>query len=132
MKKDIINCKDIETLVNEFYERVKAEPAIGHIFNDVAKVNWDEHLPVMYSFWENIIFQTGDYAGNPMSAHFKLHKIHPLEKPHFERWKALFLATTDSLFAGENAELAKQRAVSIATVMEIKIFQLEKDKDPKS
>lgn len=131
MKKDITKRRDIELLVDSFYERVKADPIIGHIFNDVAKVNWEKHLPVMYSFWENIIFQTGDYAGNPMSAHFKLHKIHPLEKPHFDRWKALFLETTDSLFSGDNAELAKQRALSIATVMEIKIFQLDKDREAK-
>jgi hemoglobin len=66
-----------------------------------------------------------------MSAHFKLHQKRPLAKPQFDRWKALFLETTDELFEGENAELAKQRALSIATVMEIKIFQLDKEKERK-
>jgi len=129
MKKDITDRKDIELLVDKFYERVRMDDTIGPIFNEVARVDWNKHLPVMYSFWENIIFQTGDYAGNPMSAHFKLHKMHPLEKPHFERWKSIFLETTDELFQGDHAELAKQRALSIATVMEIKIFQLDKDKE---
>jgi hemoglobin len=35
----------------------------------------------------------------------------------------LFTATVDELFEGEKAELAKQRAISISTVMRIKITQ---------
>jgi hemoglobin len=123
MKKDIAKKKDIELLVNRFYDKVKVDTLIGPIFNDVAHVNWEKHLPVMYAFWENIIFQTGDYAGNPMTAHYRIHNLHRLGKSHFDRWKALFIETTDELFSGTNAELAKQRALSIATVMEIKLFQ---------
>ena len=40
MKKDIETRDDIELLVNSFYEKVKADPVIGHIFTDVFKVNW--------------------------------------------------------------------------------------------
>ena len=127
-RKDITQRKDIELLVNEFYERVKLDQTIGPIFTDVAHVNWDKHLPVMYDFWENIIFQTGNYTGNPMSAHFKIHEKHPFTKDHFTRWLAIFQETLNDSFEGPNTELTRQRALSIATVIEIKLIQ-HKQKD---
>lgn len=121
MKKDIANRDDIILLVNSFYEKVKKDQVIGYIFNDVAKVNWEKHLPVMYDFWENVIFFTGSYTGNPMTAHKQLHQKVPLNAEHFQEWIKLFTQTVDELFEGDKAELTKQRAISIATVMQIKI-----------
>ncbi len=122
-KKDIVNREDIELLVNAFYEKVRADDLIGYIFNDIARVNWEQHLPVMYRFWENILFYTGSYQGNPMTVHQHLHRVVPLEKTHFDRWYQLFSATVDEHFEGPNAVLAKQRALSIATVMQIGLMQ---------
>src|SRR5690242_12105094 len=116
MKKDIQNIEDIKLLVNTFYDKVKSDKIIGYIFNDIAKVNWEKHLPVMYNFWENVIFFTGSYNGNPMTAHAKMHNVVHFTTDHFEQWIKLFTSTVDELFEGEKAELAKQRAISIATV----------------
>ena len=123
MKQDIQNRDDIELLVRSFYEKVKKDPVIGYIFNDLAKVNWEKHLPVMFDFWENTIFYTGTYSGNPMKSHQRLHQLYSLNAKHFAQWVRLFTATVDELFEGEKAELAKQRALSISTVMQIKISQ---------
>ncbi|MEP6746201.1 MAG: group III truncated hemoglobin [Bacteroidota bacterium] len=122
MRGDIKNRVDIETLVKAFYEKVKLDPVIGYIFTDIAKVNWGKHLPVMFDFWENTIFYTGSYTGNPMKTHQHLNAIFPLQPVHFKRWNELFIATADELFEGSNTELAKQRAVSISTVMQLKLF----------
>lgn len=123
MKKDIENRVDIELLVNAFYNKVKTDKVIGFIFNDLVKVNWEKHLPVMVNFWENALFYTGSYAGNPMNYHQHLHNnIIPLTLAHFEQWNNLFLSTVDELFEGEKATLAKQRAISISTAMQIKIL----------
>jgi len=124
MKTDIKDRTDIALMVNSFYEKVKKDETIGYIFNDVAKVDWDHHLPIMYDFWEGIIFQTGNYEGNPMRVHINLNQVTPLQPAHFARWKQLFLETVNELFEGEKAELARQRAVSIATMMEIKTSRL--------
>jgi hemoglobin len=121
IKKDIENRADVELLINSFYEKVKLDNLIGFFFNDVAKVNWTTHLPVMYNFWENIIFGTPVYQGNPFSPHVALHEKSPMEAKHFEQWQKLFLATVEELFSGPNAELTMQRAMSIATVMQFKI-----------
>lgn len=122
MKKDIHTRKDIELLITTFYEKVKADPVIGCIFTEIIKVNWDKHLPVMYDFWENALFYTGSYSGNPMASHQKLHRIFPLNDEHFKRWVLIFTGTVDELFEGEKALLAKERAISISTVMKIKIL----------
>ncbi|MGG9960029.1 group III truncated hemoglobin [Ferruginibacter sp. SUN106] len=122
MKKDIESKTDIELLVNAFYEKVKADETIGYIFTDVVKVNWEKHLPVMYNFWENSLFYTGTYEGNPMEMHKHLHHAISLSAEHFKQWVLLFANTVDELFEGKTANLAKQRAISIATVMQIKIL----------
>lgn len=122
MKKEIENIDDIKLLINSFYDKVKADETIGYIFNDIAKVNWEKHLPVMYNFWENVLFFTGSYTGNPMPVHVKMHAVVNFKAAHFERWLKLFTATVDELFEGEKAALAKQRAISIATMMQLKIL----------
>lgn len=119
MKKDILNRTDIEFLVNAFYTRVKDDDILKHFFK---KVNWEKHLPVMYDFWENAIFYSGVYAGNPMNVHHQLNERMPLTINDFKRWTELFIVAVDENFDGTNAALMKQRAKSIATVMQIKIL----------
>jgi hemoglobin len=118
MKKDIESTTDIELLVNAFYEKVKTDPSIGPFFKNTI---WEKHLPVMYKFWENAIFYSGGYTGNPLNTHKHIHERSPLSKDHFNIWIHLFLSTVDELFSGEKATIAKQRAISVSTVMQIKI-----------
>ncbi|MEO6884148.1 MAG: group III truncated hemoglobin [Bacteroidia bacterium] len=117
MKKDIQNRKDIELLINHFYEEVRKDELIGFIFNDIASVNWEKHLPIMYDFWEGLLFGNSNYKGNPMLVHIQLDKKIMLLPEHFERWKKLFFQSLDSLFQGEKTEETKSKANSIASVM---------------
>ncbi|MBP6758687.1 MAG: group III truncated hemoglobin [Flavobacterium sp.] len=117
MKTDIKNRADIEKLVNVFYGKVKEDVAISYFFNEVAKVNWEDHLPKMCDFFENILLSSGNYEGNPMSAHEELHKKSEVKGTHFEHWNSLFDATVDELFVGAKAEEIKQRATNIAAAM---------------
>jgi hemoglobin len=121
MKNDINNRNDIILLVDTFYKNVALNKQIGPIFTDVAKVDWSHHLPKMYDFWESILFGKAIYKGNPMLTHFALNKQTPLQTEAFETWKNLFFQTIDDLFTGENANLIKQKAQSIADLMHFKI-----------
>ena len=103
MKTDIRNRKDIEKLVNAFYDKVKKDDTIGYLFNDIAKVNWELHLPKMYDFWENILFYSGNYSGSPMVVHKELHQKSTMNQNHFQHWNDLFSQTVDSLFEGIKA-----------------------------
>lgn len=118
MKRDISTRQDIELLIRSFYDKVKADPMIGFIF---SRVNWEQHLPVMFDFWENTLFYTGSYTGNPVEVHKRVHNFVPLKEEHFQRWLSLFTGTVNELFEGEKAELARQRALSIATILRMKI-----------
>lgn len=120
MKTDITDRKDLEILVNAFYDKIKTDDVIGYLFNDVAKVNWEKHLPKMYDFWENILFQTGNYSGNPMLKHKELHEKSTMESAHFRHWNYLFNQTVDAFFEGEKANEIKLRAANIAQVMRYK------------
>ena len=123
MKSDIQDRNDVIILVNRFYESVKKNEIIGYIFNDVAKVDWEHHLPIMYDFWDNVLFQTGSYNRNTIGAHKQLNQLIPLQREHFNEWLKLWKENVDELFDGPNGELAKQRATSIATIMQISILQ---------
>ncbi|POS03113.1 hemoglobin [Flavobacterium croceum DSM 17960] len=117
MKTDIRNKRDIEKLVNAFYEKVKTDEVIGYLFTDVAKVNWETHLPKMYNFWENISFYTANYSGSPMAVHKELHQKSTMTQEHFQHWNMLFNETVDKLFEGAKADEIKNRASNIAQVM---------------
>ena len=124
MKPDLHTRQDIECFMSTFYEKLLADKTLGPIFTEVAKINLEEHLPILADFWEGILFQNRKYKRNAMTPHLVLHEKYPLEKRHFDLWLHYFNTTLDELFAGEKAELAKARAKSIALLMQVKIEQL--------
>ena len=127
MKKDITIREDIELLMNNFYERLLSDEAISYIFTDVAKLDIKTHIPVIADFWESVLLNKSVYHNNTMKIHLDLNDKTPLLKEHFEVWLKHFTATVDELFEGNIALVAKQRATSVATVMQIKVAQKNKN-----
>jgi hemoglobin len=121
MKPDITSRNDIDIVVRLFYNKVKEDEFIGDFFTKIIRVNWAKHLPVMGDFWENILFHSGNYQGDPLSVHKQVHQMSITTKLHFERWLLLFNQTIDENFTGPTALFMKQRANGIATVMLAKI-----------
>ena len=121
MKNDITNKSDIKLLVDTFYDKVKANSTIGNIFNDIAKVDWQYHLPKMYSFWASLLLDEHSFSGNPMLKHIELSKLTPMTEIQFSEWLLLFTQTTDELFEGKKADEPKTRAANIARLMLHKI-----------
>ena len=64
-RPEISTEEDIKTLVDSFYNKVNADELLAPIFNTVAKVEWEQHLPIMYRFWSSIILRTDTYQGQP-------------------------------------------------------------------
>jgi hemoglobin len=124
MKNDITNKDDIKLLVDTFYDKVKINSVIGHIFNDIAKVDWEHHLPKMYSFWESLLLGEKGFTGNPMQKHIELSKLTAMTETQFSEWLLIFTQTTDELFEGIKADEAKTRAANIARLMLYKIQTL--------
>ena len=122
-KKDIENREDIEELISAFYSKMLDDMILGYIFTDVAKVNLEEHLPVICDFWENILFNKPTYKrrSEVIGVHLKLNNMIKLKKGHFTRWLYLFKSTVDEMYDGTVASKAKNRADSIALLMQKKL-----------
>jgi hemoglobin len=120
--KDIETRTDIETLLQSFYAKAFKDELISFYFTEVIKLNLETHLPIIANFWETILLQTNKYNGDPMNVHKHIHALSPFKAEHFDRWVLLFQQTVSEMFEGNTAELAKQRAASIATVMKIKLL----------
>ncbi|OON66237.1 group III truncated hemoglobin [Hymenobacter sp. CRA2] len=114
---DISTETDIRTLVDRFYDKVNQDELLGPVFNEIAAVHWEAHLPIMYDFWSSILLGTARYKGRPFPKHLAL----PIEKAHFQRWLQLFYQTVVENFAGAKAEEVKVKALNIATMFEYRM-----------
>jgi|SRR6185437_1194995 len=103
----------IEKLVRRFYERVRADAALGPIFS--ARIaDWEPHLQRMCAFWSSVALMSGRYHGQPMQVHSAL----PIDARHFDRWLTLFEATAREVCPPKAAHHFIQRACRIAKSLE--------------
>ena len=125
--KDIETQEDLYVLVDEFYRKLLADPTISYIFTDVVKIKIEEHLPILVTFWSQGILGTGGYTKNLTEIHLDIDKKEHLTPELFQIWLGHFNSTVDELFSGTKAEQIKTQALSIATIMQIKIINNRKD-----
>lgn len=122
-KKDIATRADVELLIRSFYQKALIDPKIGFIFTEIAKIDLESHLPHLFDFWENILLKPNGYKRNVLKVHLDLNEKVQLSLEHFESWLTLFQTTVDELFEGLVANNAKNKALSIATVMQTKLHK---------
>ncbi len=123
MHKDISNVDDIKLMVDSFYEKIRQDDLIGHIFNRIIGDKWPEHLEKMYRFWQTILLEDHTYFGSPFLPHAHL----PVEREHFDRWVSLFNANMDDLFVGPKADEARWRAEKMAAMFLVKIRYIKNE-----
>jgi hemoglobin len=104
----------IETLVRRFYDRVRADPLIGPVFEQRI-VDWEPHLQRMMQFWSSVVLMSGRYQGSPMQKHARL----PVDAQHFDRWLQLFGETARAVCPPAVAAVFEQRAATIARSLEM-------------
>lgn len=119
--RDIVSKDDLIILVNTFYERVRRDEVIGHIFNTIIGDDWSVHLPVMYSFWNTVLFGEEGYKGQAVSKHIEIDRGLPLQPEHFERWIALWNQSVDALFTGILADSIKAKAATMLQLIQFKV-----------
>ena len=125
MKRDIQDRADIRKLVTTFYERLLKDEDFKHIFLDVMRVDMLAHIDTLMDFWESTLFQAGKYKGDTIEAHLEVHHEHRLNATHFSKWLEIFNGTVNDLFEGAIATQAKQKASTLATIIRLKIDNLE-------
>ena len=127
MKNDIQNRSDLYLILKLFYKKLMKDDILHPFFTQFNdKDVLEEHLQELVNFWDNTLFYSGGYRKNAMEPHLKLHRKTPIEEKHFNSWLSSFNSSVDDLFEGENSQTIKSRALSIATVMKIKISELNK------
>lgn len=103
-------------MVRRFYQGVAQDDLLGPMFNDVAQVDWNEHLPKLTAFWSRALLGIPGYSGNPFAAHAHVHEKAPFAAAHFERWLDLFTDTLVSGWVGPNVDRALALAHNVARV----------------
>jgi hemoglobin len=121
MKKDIENREELEEFLRAFYKKAFTDELIGHFFTEVVPLDLKTHIPVIAGFWESVVFNSHGYRKNVMEVHKHIHLLSKIKKQHLDRWVKIFIETLDEQFEGYKTELMKQRARSIATLMDIKL-----------
>lgn len=111
---DITTKEDILTLVDQFYGKVLKDEILFPFFNHV---DFERHKPKMIHFWSFVLLDDAGYTTDVTKVHMNMR----IKKEHFDRWIELFNATVDTLYKGEKAELAKQRAYLIRWTLESKM-----------
>lgn len=123
-KKDILDRADIHIIVDHFYKKLLLDEEMSIFFEKFKDPHsLKKHLDILVDFWDNILFYSGTYAKNAMLPHIELNKKIPFSNIHFNLWLDHFNGTVDDHFKGTNAEIIKNRANSIATVMKLKILK---------
>ncbi|MFS4466776.1 group III truncated hemoglobin [Maribacter sp. 2210JD10-5] len=129
-KKAITDRDDVQTLVRTFYSKIRKDDTLGPIFNNII-VDWEAHLELLTDFWETQLFLKRKYHGNPVTAHQEMDEKmhHSISSEHFGLWLNIWFETIDTLFEGETAWIAKNRAQKMSTMLYLQIYQHRKNQD---
>jgi hemoglobin len=114
--RDLDTHEQIAEMVRRFYADVAQDDLLGPMFNEVARVDWSEHLPKLTDFWCRALLGMTGYQGNPFRAHLLVHAQRAFTPAHFERWLTLFHETLDLGWIGPNAQRAHDLADNVARV----------------
>jgi hemoglobin len=114
--RDLDTPEEIAEMVRRFYADVAQDDLLGPMFNDVARVDWSEHLPKLAAFWCRALLGLPGYVGNPFRAHALVHARRRFTPAHFQRWLDLFHETLDLGWVGPRADRAHELADNVARV----------------
>lgn len=116
---DEVSEESIGRLVDAFYVKVRADAALGPIFDRAIPGDWGPHLTTMRAFWSSVMLTSGRYKGNPVQAH---RAVEGIEYELFATWLALFEQTCHELFVPELADAFIAKAVRIAESLKLAVF----------
>jgi hemoglobin len=114
--RDLDTPADVAEMVRRFYQDVAQDDLLGPMFNDVAQVDWSEHLPKLAAFWCRALLGIEGYVGNPFRSHVEVHARSPFTEAHFRRWLQLFHETVELGWVGPNVDRALELAHNVARV----------------
>jgi len=122
MRSDIVSREDLFIIVSDFYIDLLASKDLSHFFVSFKDEKvLKHHLETLVDFWDNTLFYSGTYKKNAIKPHIDIHAEKGIHSFHFDEWLLLFSKAVDANYQGQNADTIKSRALSIATVMKLKL-----------
>ena len=121
MKKDISSREDIHFIVTEFYKKLTSDTEMLPFFEEIVQQNHlEKHIDTISDFWQDILLYTNSYKNNVLQKHLDFNKKVEFKKQHFTKWLMYLSDTIDANFEGQTSQNMKDRAKSIAMVMQVK------------
>ena len=121
----VISREEIDSLVDQFYAKVRVDPEIGPIFN-AAIDDWPAHLSLLKDFWSTVLLTERRYKGDPLAKHLEL----SLDPQHFARWLMLFAETAREVMDPRSAEIVIGKSQRIAENFKSAIAHKRGEKQP--
>lgn len=120
---DIQTREDILHIMREFYKKLLDDERISFFFTKATGVSehLEEHFETLADFWMQSLFQKGGYYNNMFQLHKNVHEKYPFKREHYEIWLSHLYSSIDQNFKGQYAEQMKTQALSMATVLQIKL-----------
>ncbi|QLE78905.1 group III truncated hemoglobin [Francisella sp. Scap27] len=118
-----ISSQQIEIFIKQFYVKVNEDTLLSPIFNDVAKVDWLEHIPKLIKFWNSVLLKTGEYSGNAYQKHVVLASHADIQEIHFKRWLNLFEEQAKLHFDDDAAKNIIAKASNIASSLKLGVLK---------
>lgn len=109
----------LDTLIAEFYARVRKDDLLGPVFTEIIGDDWDAHLEKIAAFWRYVTRIDRSYdARDFVSAHVK----HPqIQASLLPRWLLLFRQTAREVCPQEAADLLIDIAERMAASIEMNL-----------
>ena len=120
--QDLVTRAAVHDLVVGFYREIVHDDLLGPVFDEVAEVDWAEHIPVLIDYWSRILVDEDGPSHPIVAAHRHLHAKEPLRAAHCDRWWHLWCESLDSGWVGPGAERAKDHAASLMRGMAKHVF----------
>jgi hemoglobin len=118
MNHEQLSEHNLKSVVDVFYNRVRADPMLGPVFNGAIS-DWPDHLSKLQAFWSSVMLTTGRYKGRPLPAHIKHANV--INSASFTRWLEIWKVTTDEILPVTAASAMQEKAARIAESLSIGI-----------
>ncbi|WKD86128.1 Group 3 truncated hemoglobin ctb [Polaribacter huanghezhanensis] len=121
MQQDISSREDIHFIITEFYQKLISDSEMLPFFEEIVRQNHlEKHINTITDFWQDILLQTDSYKNNVLQKHLDFDKKVRFKKEHFTKWLGYLTTIIDASFEGQVTQNMKDRANSIAMVMQVK------------
>lgn len=108
----------LHDLVHAFYADVRADGALGPVFDAAIGEHWPHHLERMVEFWSSLMLGSRGFSGNVYGKHMALEGVEPA---HFERWMTHWHRHTRH-FAPDDRQRLRQAAQTIGRSLFLGFF----------